>query len=163
MKFLRQVNAEVKQKLTKTYGGTVDEHEADEDGLFRNTSPLLHAARRGQDEVFFLLAGAMEVIMFGENIDEGTFPIRTSCSICSTDFSCLVLGVQTPLTTALCGVDGMVRVAGRYQEAVMAHKPCPYKESLVAVGWTPLSSTLPFLEICTFSFCCRRAGLWAPK
>ncbi|CBN74883.1 Transient Receptor Potential Channel [Ectocarpus siliculosus] len=58
--FLRQVNAEVRQKLTKTYGGTADEHEADEDGLFRNTSPLLHAAIRGQEEVFSLLAGAME-------------------------------------------------------------------------------------------------------
>ncbi|CAM9524132.1 unnamed protein product, partial [Ectocarpus sp. 12 AP-2014] len=63
VKFLQQVDAEVRQKLTKTYGGTADEHEADEDGLFRNTSPLLHAAIRGREEVFSLLAGAMETSM----------------------------------------------------------------------------------------------------
>ncbi|CAB1099736.1 unnamed protein product [Ectocarpus sp. CCAP 1310/34] len=49
----------VVQKLTKTYGGTIND-TADGDGLFRNTSPLLHAARRGNDGVWVFLAGALE-------------------------------------------------------------------------------------------------------
>lgn len=156
------MNAEVQQKLTKTYGGTADEHEADEDGLFRNTSPLLHAAIRGQEEVFSLLAGAMEVITFGDNIVE-RFPSARLVQVSSTDFVCLVLGAQTPLTAAACRVDGMVGVVGRYQVAFIAHTPYPYEELPVAGAWSSLSSTFHFLRICTFSYCCRRAGLWAPK
>ncbi|CAM9507818.1 unnamed protein product, partial [Ectocarpus sp. 12 AP-2014] len=49
----------VVQKLTRTYGGTIND-AADGDGLFRNTSPLLHAARRGNDGVWVFLASALE-------------------------------------------------------------------------------------------------------
>lgn len=59
-----QVEDELVQKLTKTYGGTTDDMP-DGDCLYHDTSPLLHAARRGHVEVWVYLASALEVMIGG--------------------------------------------------------------------------------------------------